>query len=126
MKKLGYYLLPITLLCIPLLMVGYQMSAHGYSWSEAVLAVRSAGKNQTKFQELKYSERLFHRIQPGMSGKEVYEMLGTPLERNMPADTLWKYSVNIGGTGFYHERSLIMEKGKVAAVICRFAHAEEP
>lgn len=112
--------MPLLLLCTPLIMVGYQMAVHQYGWSEAVQAVKAYNQSRTKFQALKYSDRLFRSIEVGTTGKEVFELIGVPLEREMPEDKLWKYSVNEGSTGYYHERSLVMEKGIVKEVIYRF------
>jgi hypothetical protein len=120
-KKHWYVILPIFLMCLPLLMVGYTMSAYGYSWAESVEAVRATGKNNTKFQETKYTERNFRKVVAGMSGKEVFDLIGVPLERNMPDDTVWRYSVNVGGTGYFHERTLKMDRGRVTEVVVKFS-----
>jgi hypothetical protein len=120
-KKYWFVLLPIFLLCLPLVMVGYTMSSYGYTWAEAVEVVKATGKNNTKFQELKYTERGFRKIEPGWSGRDVFETIGIPLERNMPEDTIWRYTVNVGGTGYFHERTLKMERGIVKEVIVKFS-----
>jgi outer membrane protein assembly factor BamE (lipoprotein component of BamABCDE complex) len=123
LKKYWFAALPIFLLCLPLVMVGYTMSKYGYSWAEAVEVVKATGKNNTKFQETKYTERGFRKIDVGMSGRDVYEIIGQPLERNTPDDTIWRYSVNVGGTGYFHERTLKMKKygAAVEEVVVRFS-----
>jgi hypothetical protein len=121
LKKYWFVILPISLLCLPLIMVGYTKMTYGYSWAESTEVLRAIGKNNTKFQETKYEERKFRRIEPGMNGRDVFELVGVPLERNMPDDTVWRYSVNVGGTGYFHERTLKMERGIVKEVIIRFS-----
>jgi hypothetical protein len=123
LKKYWFVLLPVFLLCLPLVMVGVTMSKYGYSWSEAVEVVKATGKNNTKFQETKYTERSFRKVEKGMNGREVFELLGVPLERGGKDDTVWRYSVNVGGTGYFHECTLIMKPygAAVEEVVCRFS-----
>lgn len=121
LKKYWFVILPISLICLPLIMVGYTMMAYGYSWADSLEVVKATGKNNTKFQETKYVERNFRKIEPGMNGRDVFELVGVPLERNMPDDTVWRYSVNVGGTGYFHERTLKMERGIVKDVIVKFS-----
>jgi hypothetical protein len=64
-----------------------------------------------------------------MSGREVFELLGVPLERHLD-DTLWHYSLPLHGsqTHYYHERTIVMQPGtgKVASVINRYHTPETP
>jgi hypothetical protein len=123
LKKYWFVALPVFLLCLPLIMVVYTMSSYGYSWEESVEVVRATGKNNTKFQETRYEERNFKKIEPGDTGRTVFELLGVPLER-LNDDTLWRYTTNVGSTGYFHERALVMKKGVVQEVINRFARPE--
>jgi hypothetical protein len=123
LKKYWFVALPVFLLCLPLIMVVYTMSSYGYSWEESVEVVRATGKNNTKFQETRYEERNFKKIEPGDTGRTVFELLGVPLER-LNDDTLWRYTTNVGSTGYFHERALVMKKGVVQEVLNRFARPE--
>jgi hypothetical protein len=119
LTKRWYLAIPLLLLCSPLLIILYFSMTYGYSLSEAVECFKAVGKTETKFREGIYSESKFHEIQPGFSGKDVFERLGIPLERH-DDDTKWCYSLPVGGAAYYHERTFIMNRGKVASVVCRF------
>ena len=119
LTKRWYLLIPLLLLGSPLLCVMYFVVAYGYSFPEAVECFKAVGKTDTKFREGSYSEAKFHEVNPGFSGKDVFERLGVPLERH-DDDTKWCCSLPVGGTQYYHERTFIMEGGKVTGIICRF------
>lgn len=119
LTKRWYLAIPAFFLCIPLLMILYYQASYGYSFDEAVECFKAVGKENTKFRQGNYSESKFHEIKPGNSGKDIFDRLGTPLERH-DGDTKWLYSLPVGGTEYYHERTFIMEAGKVTNVICRF------
>lgn len=119
LKKNWYYVIPVGLLCLPIIMIFYISVSYGYSFDEAIACFKNIGNENTKFQALSYSESKFRSIKPGMSGRDVFELVGIPLERH-DNDTRWVYSAPIGGTAYYHERALIMNAGKVTDVVCRF------
>jgi hypothetical protein len=91
--------------------------------SQAWEVFKTSTKQETKFQKLKFTESKFKSIRPGMSGRDVFELLGVPLERHLD-DTLWHYSLPLHGsqTQYYHERTIVMQPGtgKVASVINRY------
>ena len=118
MKK-WYFIVPIALLCTPLLMTFYISASYGYNFEESLQVLQAIGKSDTKFQTLKFSESRFRQIEPGMSGRDVFELIGVPLERH-DNDTKWTYSLPVGGAQHYHERTVVLDKGKVTSVICRF------
>ncbi len=117
--KRWYLIIPLLLLCSPLLIIGYFMGTYGYSFSEAAECLKHAAESNTKFREVKYSESAFHEVKLGAKGSEVFDLVGLPLERH-DDDTKWCYSLPVGGTQYYHERTFIMDHGKVAGIICRF------
>ena len=119
LKKNWYLVVPAALLAAPFVIVLYISSSYGYSFSEAWECFKATGKSNTKFQTLNYSESRFKRIVPGMSGKDVFELTGLPLERH-DNDTRWCFSVPVGGAAYYHERTVMMQNGKVVDVIFRF------
>lgn len=119
LKKNWYYVVPAALLLSPLLITFYISLSYGYNFGESVAVMKAFGKQQTKFQALTFSENKFRRIEPGMWGRDVFELVGVPLERH-DGDTRWLYSVPMKGAEYWHERSVILDKGKVTRVICRF------
>jgi hypothetical protein len=118
--KRWYLAIPLLLLCFPLLMVLYISISYSYSLSESWLYLQNMDKSTTKFRVGAYSEGRFKKIQPGMMGRDVFELVGMPLERNMPEDTRWSYAVPVSGSTYFHERVVVLEKGKVASIIKRF------
>lgn len=122
MKK-WYFIVPIALLCTPLLMTFYISASYGYNFEESLQVLQAIGKSDTKFQTLKFSESRFRQIEPGMSGRDVFELIGVPLERH-DNDTKWTYSLPVGGAQYYHERTVVLDKGVVTSVICRFHNPE--
>jgi hypothetical protein len=119
LTKRWYLLIPLLLLCSPLLIILYFVVTYGYTYTEAVECFKAVGKTDTKFRVGIYSEAKFHEVEPGFSGKDLFDRLGIPLERHN-GDTEWCYSLPVGGTPYYHERTFIMKNGKVTRVICRF------
>jgi hypothetical protein len=124
MKK-RYFLIPVALLCAPLLMTLYISANYGYDFKESWEVLKAVGKSDTKFQALKFEERNFRKITPGMTGRDVFELVGLPLERHNN-DAKWSYSVPVSGAEYYHERTVLMDKGVVTQVICRFHKPEAP
>lgn len=122
MKK-WYFIVPIALLCTPLLMTFYISASYGYNFEESLQVLQAIGKSDTKFQTLKFSESRFRQIEPGMSGRDVFELIGVPLERH-DNDSKWTYSLPVGGAQYYHERTVLLDKGVVTGVICRFHKPE--
>jgi len=123
LKKNWYFVVPVGFLALPLIMILYISASYGYTFPEAFQCFKAIGQENTKFQTLHFSESSFRRIQPGMNGRDVFELIGVPLERH-DNDTKWHYSLPVSGAQFYHERTVKMEAGKVTEVICRF-HSPE-
>lgn len=119
LKKNWPFVIPAVLILSPVIIILGISLHYGYDFGESIAVMRSMGKAQTKFQTMQFSEDKFRRITPGMMGRDVYEQIGMPLERH-DADTRWFYSVALGGAQYWHERTLILDKGKVTHVICRF------
>lgn len=119
LKKNWYLIIPAVLLGMPALMALYISSSYGYSFGESVEVLKAMGKEKTKFSPIGFSESKFKRIEPGMMGKDVFELVHMPLERH-DNDTRWLYSVPVDGAQYYHERTVLLEKGKVTGVITRF------
>lgn len=118
-KKNWYLVIPAALLGAPALMALYISASYGYSFGESVECLKAIGQEKTKFAPFGYSESKFKQITPGMSGRDVFELVNKPIERH-DNDTLWLYSVAVDGAKYYHERAVIMDKGKVTATIKRF------
>lgn len=118
MKK-WYFIVPLVLLSSPLLMTLYISASYGYNFSDSLVVLQAIGKSDTKFQGLTFSESKFRQIEPGMSGRDVFELVGVPLERH-DNDTKWTYSLPVSGASYFHERTVLLEKGVVTGVICRF------
>lgn len=110
-KKNWYLLSPAAILLIPVLMVLFCMVNYGYSVSESMKAVRYFGSTGTRYSQ-GFSERNFKLVRLGMDGRSVYGTIKNPMERNMPEDTEWRYSLPASGTEYYHERTIILEKDK--------------
>lgn len=123
LKKNWYFAIPAAFIALPLIMILYISLSYGYSLNEATQCFMAFGKENTKFQSLKYSEGNFDRVKPGMRGSDVFELLGIPLERH-DNDTQWLYALPVGGTAYYHERTINMSGGKVTSVVKRF-HSPE-
>ena len=119
LTKNWYYIIPVVFLLSPLFIILYISGSYGYNFPESIAVMQHLGEADTKFQVPTYREKLFKRIQPGMMGREVFELIGMPLERH-DNDTRWLYSVPVGGAVYYHERALKLEKGRVTEVINRF------
>ncbi|HBJ88233.1 MAG TPA: hypothetical protein DDZ88_31140 [Verrucomicrobiales bacterium] len=111
LKKNWYLLTPAALVLVPLLMIAFCMVNYGYDFTESIKAVRHVGSTSTRYGQ-GFSERKFKMVRVGMDGKAVYNTLKTPMERNVPEDTEWRYSLPSSGTEYYHERIIIMEQDK--------------
>ncbi|MBL9113421.1 MAG: hypothetical protein JNJ83_00325 [Verrucomicrobiaceae bacterium] len=127
LKKNWYFLVPAVLVAVPLLITVYISTKYNYSMGDAWVVFQTSTKAKTKFQSQKYTERGFAKVQPGMTGRDVFEILGVPLERH-DDDTRWHYSLPVSGAGYYHERTIILQPGtgKVASVINRYRTPESP
>lgn len=110
-KKNWYLLTPAAILLIPALMVLFCCVNYGYSVPEAMKAVRYFGSTGTR-QAQGFTERKFKMVHLGMDGRTVYNTIKNPMERNMPEDTEWRYTLPASGTDYYHERTLVFEKDK--------------
>ncbi len=110
-KKNWYLLTPALILFIPMLMVLFCTVNYGYSLSESMKAVRYFGSTSTRYAQ-GFTERKFKMVKVGMDGRTVYNTIRNPMERNMPEDTEWRYSLPGAGTDYYHERILILEQDK--------------
>lgn len=110
-KKNWYLLTPALILLIPVLMVLFCTVNYGYSLSESMKAVRYFGSTNTRYAQ-GFSERKFKMVRLGMDGRSVYNTIKNPMERNIPEDNEWRYSLPGAGTGYYHERTIILEQDK--------------
>lgn len=110
-KKNWYLLTPALIVLIPVLMMVFCMVNYGYGVTEAMKAVRYAGSTSTRYAQ-GFTERKFKLVRVGMDGRSVYNTIKNPMERNMPEDTEWRYSLPSSGTEYYHERTLVLEKDK--------------
>ncbi len=110
-KKNWYLLTPAVILLIPALMVLYCSISYGYGLSESMKAVRYFGSTGTRYAQ-GFSEHKYKLVRIGMDGKVVYNTLKNPMERNIPEDTEWRYSLPASGAEYYHERTLVFEKDK--------------
>jgi hypothetical protein len=111
LKKNWYLLTPTAILLIPALMVLFCTINYGYSISESMKAVRQFGSTSTRYAQ-GFTERKFKMVRLGMDGRSVYNTIKNPMERNMPEDTEWRYSLPGIGAEYYHERIIILEKDK--------------
>ena len=123
LKKRWYYFAPVILVLVPLLLMVYFSMTYGYSMGEAWKVVRHMGQSGTRF-PVKYEERNFDKLRPGMDGRTVYQTMSVqPFEGQGGTD--WKYSLPQDHAPYYHERLVIMEPDKngvprVKQVIKRF------
>jgi hypothetical protein len=127
LKKNWYFVVPAVLLAMPVLITWFISAKYNYSMGDAWLVFKTSGKAETKFQGQKYTESKFARIEPGMTGRDVFELIGIPLERH-EEDTRWKFSLPVSGAEYYHERTVVLQPGtgKVARVINRYHTPESP
>lgn len=110
-KKNWYFFTPAVLLIIPALMVVFCTVNYGYTIPDSINAVLHFGSTSTRY-SIGFTERKFKSVRVGMDGRSIFNTLRTPMERNMPEDTEWRYSLPGSGAGYYHERTLILEKDK--------------
>lgn len=127
-KKNWYLFTPLILVIIPAAIYVYYISGVGYEGGDAIKATQYFLVSGTRY-PLNYDERNFMRLQPGMDGRQVFEMMRQqPFERH-DGDTRWIYSLPKSGTRAYHERIVVMERDpksllRVKEVIRRF-HAPQ-
>lgn len=123
LKKRWYYFAPVVLVLVPLLLTLYFSMTYGYSMSEAFNVVRHMGQSGTRF-PVRYEERNFDKLRPGMDGRTVYQTMSVqPFEGQGGAN--WKYSLPKDHAPYFHERLVIMEPDKdgvprVKQVVKRF------
>jgi hypothetical protein len=125
-RKNWYLFTPLAIVGLPALSLVYYMFVFGYPPAEAVEATTHFFQSSTRY-AMKYSDRHFALVKPGMDGKEVYSRIGVPFERRNN-DTEWLYSLPNGLTRCYHERMVIFAKDskgipRVKEVVRAF-HAE--
>ncbi|MFO1483225.1 MAG: hypothetical protein U1F71_07630 [Verrucomicrobiaceae bacterium] len=108
-KRNWYLLTPAVILLIPAMMILFCSVNYGYSFSESWNALRHFGSTGTRYAQ-GFSERKFRMVQIGMDGRTVYNIVRNPMERNVPVDNEWRYSLPASGAEYYHERTLILEK----------------
>lgn len=123
LKKNWYLAIPAVLLLSPLIIIIGISINYGYTFPESVAVMKAFGKAQTKYQSMQFSEEKFNRIVPGTWGKDVFALVGMPLERH-DNDTRWAYTQPLGGAQYWHERTLVLNKGQVTHIIRRF-HSPE-
>lgn len=95
-KKNWYLLTPATILLVPALIALFCMVNYGYSFSESMKYISHIGSTGTRYSQ-EFSERKFKMLRPGMDGRSVYNVIRNPMERNMPEDTEWRYSLPASG-----------------------------
>jgi hypothetical protein len=111
LKKNWYFFTPAAILIIPALMVLFCAINYGYPLAESMKSVMHFGSTSTRYSQ-GFTERKFKMLRVGMDAKSVFNTIRTPMERNMPDDTEWRFSLPGSGAGYYHERTLIMERDK--------------
>lgn len=110
-KKNWYLLTPALILLVPVLIALFCTINYGYSFSESMKSVRYFGSSSTRYGQ-GFTERKFKMVRIGMDGASVYNIIKVPMQRNLPEDTEWRYTLPGSGTEYYHERSIIMEPDK--------------
>ena len=127
LKKNWYLLTPAALVLVPTLMIAFCMVNYGYEIPEAMKAVRHFGVTSTRYGQ-GFTERKFKMVRLGMDGNAVFNMLKVPMERNVPEDTEWRYSLPSSGTQYFHERTIIMgpDKNGVPRVKQRISRFHTP
>ena len=111
LKKNWYYLTPAALVVIPVLIMLYISMAYGYSMGESFEAMKHVGSTGTRY-AMKFSETNFNKVVPGMDPKTVHSYISTPMERNIPEDTRWRYSLPASGASYYHDRTIVFAPDK--------------
>lgn len=116
LKKNWYLFTPLAILGLPALLLCYYVFSFGYPLNEAVESVSYFLKSGTRY-AMKYEDRRFSRVRPGMGGREVFELIGVPFERRNN-DEEWHYSLPQGSTPYYHERivKFVRDKNNVPLV----------
>ncbi|MDI1311138.1 hypothetical protein [Prosthecobacter sp.] len=112
-KKNWYFFTPAIIIIIPALMVMFYTLNHGYSVPDSINAVFHVGSTGTRY-SMDFSERKFNMVRPGMDGRTVFNTIKNPMEGNNPGADIanWRYSLPASGAGYYHERTIVMEKDK--------------
>ena len=112
-KKNWYMFTPAAILVIPALMVVFCTINYGYSIPDSINAVFHFGSTGTRY-STGFSERKFSLVKIGMDGKTVFETIRNPMEGNDPGAAVanWRYSLPASGAGYYHERTIVLEKDK--------------
>jgi hypothetical protein len=123
LKKRWYYFAPVILLLIPLALTLIFSMKFGYSMGESWKAVQHMGQSGTRY-PVKFQERNFDKIKPGMDGRTVYQTMSIQPLEGAGGDE-WKYSLPQDHAPYFHERLIIMERDKdgvprVKQVIKRF------
>ncbi|HYF33943.1 MAG TPA: hypothetical protein VD994_01525 [Prosthecobacter sp.] len=109
LKKNWYLFTPLILVIVPALIWGYYVSAFGYSPKEGLEALRYFLQSGTRYSQ-KYANDRFDRVQPGLDGRQVFELIGVPFERH-DDDAVWVYSGPRDLTApYYHERKVLFAK----------------
>ncbi len=126
LRKNWYLFTPLAFVGLPALILAYYILSYGYPVSEAVKATSHFLQSSTRY-AMKYSDRHFALVKPGMDGRQVFERVGVPFERRNN-DTEWLYALPQGSTKYYHERKVIFTRDKnnipkVSEVVRAF-HAE--
>jgi hypothetical protein len=131
MKKHWYFLIPAVIVLTPVLLaLGYVVS-YGYSWGEAFQCVRHFGECKTRYAQ-KFSESSLSRVQVGMTGDQVFNLIGGPMEGHVvdgKFSPVWRYSLPAGSAAYHHERTVHFatpaNKPPVVKAIVRRLHGPE-
>jgi hypothetical protein len=110
MKK-PLILVPLAFISIPVQLTLWYMTSFGYSFNESIQCVLHFVQNRTRYAQ-KFSEPNLARITPGMTGDQVFKLIGQPLEghiRDGKPGSHWKYSLAEGTASVYHERTIVFD-----------------
>lgn len=110
-KKNWYFFTPLLLLAIPAAIYLFYASSMGYSSTDSMNATKYFLVSGTRY-AMEYNEVNFNRLQPGMDGRQVYQIMGKQPSERLDNDTRWVYSLAKPGSKAYHERVVIMERDK--------------
>jgi hypothetical protein len=110
LKKNWYLFTPLAIVGLPALILAYYIVGFGYPVNEAIEATTHFLQSQTRY-AMKYSDTNFARIQPGMRGDQVFQLVGVPFER-LNNDAEWIYALPQGNTKYYHERKVLFDRDK--------------
>jgi hypothetical protein len=109
LKKNWYLFTPLLLVIVPALIWGYYVMIFGYAPKEGLEALRYVFQSGTRYPQ-KYANDRFDLVQPGLDGRQVFELIGVPFERH-DDDAVWIYSGPKDlANPYYHERKVVFTR----------------